>query len=102
MTMSNICQCTSHRQPQGLVDIFTAYNLVRVRRVKGAHSTFITGSHSRSPYLLSSTLGLEFLPTGEEGSACRGLQEASLISISVDHQVGTSCSFIAALREAAI
>lgn len=58
---------------EGLVDIYTAYNLVRVRRVRGAHSTFVTG--------------LEFLPTGEESSASQGLHEASLVSISVDHQV---------------
>ena len=31
--------------------------------------------------------GLEFLPTSEESSACRGLHEASLVSVSVDHQV---------------
>ena len=28
---------------QGLVDIYTAYNLTLIRRIKGAHSTFITG-----------------------------------------------------------
>jgi len=58
---------------EGLVDIYTAYNLTLIRRIKGAHSTFITG--------------LEFLPTSEESSACRGLHEASLVSVSVDHQV---------------
>jgi hypothetical protein len=58
---------------EGLVDIYTAYNLTLIRRIKGAHSTFVTG--------------LEFLPTSEESSACRGLHEASLVSVSVDHQV---------------
>jgi len=58
---------------EGLVDIYTAYNLVRIKRVRAAHSTFITG--------------LEFLPTGEESAACRGMHEASLVSVSVDHQV---------------
>lgn len=58
---------------EGLVDIYTAYNLVRVRRIRGAHSTFITG--------------LEWLPTTEESAACRGLHEASIVSVSVDHQV---------------
>ena len=28
---------------QGLVDIYTAYNLTLIRRIRGAHSTFITG-----------------------------------------------------------
>ena len=27
------------------------------------------------------------MPTSEESSACRGLHEASLVSVSVDHQV---------------
>ena len=27
------------------------------------------------------------MPTNEESSACRGLHEASLVSVSVDHQV---------------
>lgn len=58
---------------EGLIDIYTAYNLHRIRRVKAAHSTFITG--------------IEFLPTSEESAACRGLHEASLVSVSVDHQV---------------
>ena len=35
--------------------------------------------------------GLEFLPTSEESSACRGLHEASLVSVSVDHQVEICC-----------
>ena len=30
---------------------------------------------------------MEFLPTSEESAACRGLHEASLVSVSVDHQV---------------
>jgi len=58
---------------EGMVDIYTSFNLSKVKRVKGAHSTFITG--------------LEFLPTGEESAACRGFHEASVVSISVDHQV---------------
>merc|ERR1719397_301811 len=58
---------------EGLVDIYTAFNLNRVRRVKNAHSTFITG--------------LEFLPTTEQAAICRAFKEASVISISVDHQV---------------
>jgi len=58
---------------EGIVDIFTSFNLSRVKRVRGAHSTFITG--------------LEFLPTGEESAPCRGFSEASVVSISVDHQV---------------
>lgn len=58
---------------EGLVDIYTAYNLNRIRRVKAAHTTFITG--------------LEFLPTDSESAPCRGLHEASLVSVSVDHQV---------------
>jgi hypothetical protein len=31
--------------------------------------------------------GLEFLPTGEDSAACRGFSDASVVSISVDHQV---------------
>jgi hypothetical protein len=31
--------------------------------------------------------GLEFLPTSEESAACRGFSDASVVSISVDHQV---------------
>jgi len=58
---------------EGIVDIYTAFNLSRVKRVKNAHSTFITG--------------LEFLPTTEESAACRGFREASVVSVSVDHQV---------------
>lgn len=58
---------------EGVVDIYTTFNLSRVKRVRAAHSTFITG--------------LEFLPTGEETAPCRGFHEASVVSISVDHQV---------------
>ena len=58
---------------QGVVDIYTAFNLSRVKRVRNSHSTFITG--------------LEFLPTGEQAAICRAFKEASVISISVDHQV---------------
>ena len=49
------------------------WNLARVRRVRAAHNTFITG--------------LEFLPTSDEAAPCRAFREASVISISVDHQV---------------
>ena len=38
-----------------------------------SHSTFITG--------------LEFLPTSEDTEALRGFTDASVVSISVDHQV---------------
>ena len=31
--------------------------------------------------------GLEFLPTSEDSAACRGFSDASVVSISVDHQV---------------
>jgi len=76
---------------EGIVDIHTAYNLNRVKRVKGAHSTFITG--------------LEFLPTSDEAAPSRGFHEASVVSISVDHQVcvthvegqATLSSFVASL-----
>ena len=61
---------------QGVVEIFTAFNLTRVKRVRNSHSTFITG--------------LEFLPTTEQGAICRAFKEASVVSISVDHQV--SCN----------
>ena len=61
----------------GIVDIFTSYNLTRVKRVRNAHQTFITG--------------LEFLPSGPESAVVRGFKEASVISISVDHQVRHSC-----------
>ena len=33
---------------QGLVDIYTAYNLTLIRRIKGAHSTFVTGSMTQA------------------------------------------------------
>ena len=56
-----------------VVDIYTAFNLSRVKRVRNSHSTFITG--------------LEFLPTGEQAAICRAFKEASVVSISVDHQV---------------
>jgi len=58
---------------EGIVDIYTAFNLSRVKRVRNSHSTFITG--------------LEFLPTTEESAPCRGFREASVVSVSVDHQV---------------
>jgi len=58
---------------EGVVEIFTAFNLNRVKRVRNSHSTFITG--------------LEFLPTTEQGAICRAFKEASVVSISVDHQV---------------
>ena len=47
-----------------------------MKRVRNAHSTFITG--------------LEFLPTSEASAVIRGFREASVVSISVDHQVRQS------------
>jgi hypothetical protein len=47
--------------------------LQKLKRIEKAHSTFITG--------------LEFLPTSEETEAARGFTDASVVSISVDHQV---------------
>ena len=64
---------SSNCELQGVVEIFTAFNLNRVKRVRNSHSTFITG--------------LEFLPTTEQGAICRAFKEASVVSISVDHQV---------------
>ncbi|XP_023346475.1 general transcriptional corepressor tupA [Eurytemora carolleeae] len=58
---------------EGIVEIFAAFNLSLLKRVKNAHTTFITG--------------LEFLPTGEESAPARGFTDASVVSISVDHQV---------------
>ena len=63
----------THFNHQGIVDIYTSYNLARVKRVRNAHSTFITG--------------LEFLPTSEASAVIRGFREASVVSISVDHKV---------------
>jgi len=57
----------------GTVEIYTAFNLVKLKRVERSHSTFITG--------------LEFLPTSVETDAIRGFSDASVVSISVDHQV---------------
>ena len=57
----------------GTVEVFIAFSLVKVKRVDKSHSTFITG--------------LEFLPCGEESDAIRGFSDASVVSISVDHQV---------------
>ena len=48
---------------QGVVDIYTAFNLNRVRRVRNSHSTFITG--------------LEFLPTTEQAAICRATEEVA-------------------------
>jgi len=58
---------------EGIVEIYAAFNLSLLKRVKNAHSTFITG--------------LEFLPTSEESAPSRGFSDASVVSISVDHQV---------------
>ena len=58
---------------QGIVDIYTSFNLTRVKRVRNAHSTFITG--------------LEFLSSSDTAAVVRGFREASVVSISVDHQV---------------
>ena len=64
---------------QGIVDIYTSFNLTRVKRVRNAHSTFITG--------------LEFLSSSDTAAVVRGFREASVVSISVDHQVSaTVCS----------
>ena len=57
----------------GTVEIFTSFNLQKIKRVEKSHSTFITG--------------LEFLPCGEDSDAIRGFSDASVVSISVDHQV---------------
>jgi len=58
---------------EGIVDIYTSFNLTRVKRVRNSHSTFITG--------------LEFLPSSDTSAVVRGFREASVVSISVDHQV---------------
>jgi len=58
---------------EGIVDIYTSFNLTRVKRVRNAHSTFITG--------------LEFLSSSDTAAVVRGFREASVVSISVDHQV---------------
>jgi len=58
---------------EGIVDIYAAFNLSLLKRVRNAHSTFITG--------------LEFLPTCEESAPCRGFSDASVVSVSVDHKV---------------
>jgi len=58
---------------EGIVEIYAAFNLSLLKRVRNAHTTFITG--------------LEFLPTSEESAPCRGFSDASVVSISVDHQV---------------
>ena len=55
------------------MDIYTSFNLTRVKRVRNAHSTFITG--------------LEFLSSSDTAAVVRGFREASVVSISVDHQV---------------
>ena len=61
------------------MDIYTSFNLTRVKRVRNAHSTFITG--------------LEFLSSSDTAAVVRGFREASVVSISVDHQVSASvCS----------
>jgi len=57
----------------GTVEIFITFSLAKIKRVEKSHSTFITG--------------LEFLPCGDESDAVRGFSEASVVSISVDHQV---------------
>lgn len=58
----------------GFVDIYTAFNLQRIKHVENAHSTFITG--------------LEFVPCHTEtGLAITGQSEAAVISISVDNLI---------------
>ena len=57
----------------GAVDIFTSFNLRRLKRVEKAHSTFITG--------------LEFLSSDPSADVVRGFSDASVVSISVDHQI---------------
>jgi len=57
----------------GTVEVYVAFSLAKIKRVEKSHSTFITG--------------LEFLPCGEESDAIRGFSDASVVSISVDHQV---------------
>ena len=44
-----------------------------LKKVAKSHATFITG--------------LEFLPTSEEADVIRGFSDASVVSISVDHQI---------------
>jgi len=58
---------------EGVVEIYAAFNLSVLKRVANSHSTFITG--------------LEFMPTSEESAPSRGFSDASIVSISVDHQV---------------
>jgi len=57
----------------GTIEIYTAFNLQCLKRVEKSHATFITG--------------LEFLPTSEEADVIRGYSDASVVSISVDHQI---------------
>lgn len=57
----------------GTVEIYTTFNLAKIKRVEKSHGTFITG--------------LEFLPTSLETDPIRGFSDASVVSISVDHQV---------------
>jgi len=57
----------------GTVEIYTAFNLQCLKKVEKSHATFITG--------------LEFLPTSEEADVIRGFSDASVVSISVDHQI---------------
>jgi len=58
---------------EGIVEVYIAFSLQKIKRVEKSHSTFITG--------------LEFLPCGEESDAVRGFSDASVVSISVDRQV---------------
>ena len=55
------------------IQALTIFHFQKLKRIEKAHSTFITG--------------LEFLPTSEETDAIRGFTDASVVSISVDHQV---------------
>jgi len=58
----------------GSVDVYTAFNLRRIKHVEAAHSNFVTG--------------LEFVPCHTEaGQAVTGQSEAAVISISVDNQI---------------
>ena len=57
----------------GIVNIYTAFNLQRLKRVVKAHDSFITG--------------LQFLPCGPEADAIRGFSDCSVVSISVDNKV---------------
>ena len=69
-----IISCIS-QVPFPTLKVLTKSNLSLqcLKRVEKSHATFITG--------------LEFLPTSEEADVIRGYSDASVVSISVDHQI---------------